>query len=144
MNEAETAAYFSAIHQLLLAHFDEEELKTLCLSLGLTYDDLPANSRTNKARELVTHLERRDRLGIANGRNGRSPQRHLAQRQPGRPTAAGGRLWSLAARRRRPHPPDRPAGRPPGIPHRRAPRRLHRGDVGRVAAQGTYPGGKSA
>ena len=63
MNEAETAAYFSAIHQLLLAHFDEEELKTLCLSLGLAYDDLPASGRTNKARELVTHLERRDRLG---------------------------------------------------------------------------------
>ena len=63
MNETESAAYLSAIHQLLLAHFDEEELKTLCLSLGLAYDDLPANGRTNKARELVTHLERRDRLG---------------------------------------------------------------------------------
>ena len=63
MNETESAAYLSAIHQLLLAHFDEEELKTLCLSLGLVYDDLPANGRTNKARELVTHLNRRDRLG---------------------------------------------------------------------------------
>ncbi len=62
MNETETAAYLSAIHQLLLAHFSEEELKTLCLGLGVDYDDLPTNGRMNKARELVTHLERRDRL----------------------------------------------------------------------------------
>ena len=62
MNETETAAYLSAIHQLLLTHFSEEELKTLCLGLGVDYDDLPTNGRMNKARELVTYLERRDRL----------------------------------------------------------------------------------
>ncbi|MBE2197392.1 MAG: hypothetical protein IAE79_02200, partial [Anaerolinea sp.] len=62
MNETETAAYLSAIHKLLVAHFNEEDLKTLCLSLGVDYDDLPATGRGNKARELVTHLERRDRL----------------------------------------------------------------------------------
>lgn len=62
MNETETATYLDAIHQLLLAYFSEEELKTLCLGLGVDYDDLPATGRGNKARELVTHLERRDRL----------------------------------------------------------------------------------
>ncbi|MCB8988992.1 MAG: trypsin-like peptidase domain-containing protein [Ardenticatenaceae bacterium] len=62
MNETETAAFLSAIHQLLLAHFSEEELKNLCLGLGVAYDDLPAAGRENKARELVTYLERRGRL----------------------------------------------------------------------------------
>lgn len=62
MNETETTAYLGAIHQLLLTHFNEEELKTLCLGLGVDYDDLPATGRSNKARELVTYLKRRDRL----------------------------------------------------------------------------------
>lgn len=62
MTETQSSAYLSAVHKLLVAHFNEEELKTLCLSLGVAYDDLPANGRTNKARELVTYLERRDRL----------------------------------------------------------------------------------
>lgn len=62
MNEPQSAAFLSAIHQLLLAHFDEEELKTLCLNLGLSYDDLSANGRAHKSRELVTYLGRRGRL----------------------------------------------------------------------------------
>jgi V8-like Glu-specific endopeptidase len=62
MTNAQVAAYLSAIHKLLLTYFSEEELKTLCLSLGVNYDDLPATGRDNKARELVTYLNRRDRL----------------------------------------------------------------------------------
>jgi len=62
MNETEIAAYFSTIHQLLLVHFNEEELKTLCFGLGVDYDDLPATGRSNKARELVLLLERTGRL----------------------------------------------------------------------------------
>jgi hypothetical protein len=44
-------------------HFDDEELRTLCFDLGVAYDDLPAQGRKNKARELIAHLERRGRLG---------------------------------------------------------------------------------
>lgn len=62
MNDLQHANYLTQIHQLLVANFDEEELKTLCPSLGLTYDDLPASGRVNKARELVTYLARRGRL----------------------------------------------------------------------------------
>jgi len=98
MNE-EQSAYLSAIHQLLLAHFDEEELKTLCLSLGLTYDDLPATGRINKARELVTHLDRRGKLGelriaVANARpNAIWPAAAAAPPSPPVPSAR----WQLDA-----------------------------------------------
>jgi hypothetical protein len=44
-------------------HFDAEELRTLCFDLGVSYDDLPAQGRKNKARELIAYVERRERLG---------------------------------------------------------------------------------
>jgi V8-like Glu-specific endopeptidase len=62
MNTTQSTPSLSDLHQLLLAHFNEEELKTLCLSLGVEYDDLPGSGRSNKARELVTYLNRRGRL----------------------------------------------------------------------------------
>jgi len=40
----------------------EEELRTLCADLGVNYDDLPAQGRANKARELVACLERLSRI----------------------------------------------------------------------------------
>ncbi|HDD24939.1 MAG TPA: hypothetical protein ENF52_05845, partial [Chloroflexi bacterium] len=46
-----------------LAHFlDEEGVKTLCRDLGIDYQDLPAQGKTNKLRELIAQMERRDRL----------------------------------------------------------------------------------
>jgi len=42
--------------------FDGEELRTLCFDLDVAYDDLPAQGRGNKARELIAYLERRGRL----------------------------------------------------------------------------------
>jgi V8-like Glu-specific endopeptidase len=62
MNDSQRLTYLSAIHQLLLQHFDEQELIHLCFKLGVDYADLPATGRGNKARELVTYLDRRDRL----------------------------------------------------------------------------------
>lgn len=50
------------ITKLLNQHFDREELRTLCFQLGIDYDDLPAEGRANKARELVKLLSRQDRL----------------------------------------------------------------------------------
>lgn len=54
--------YLSAIHQLLVRYYSAEELRSLCFRVGVDYDDLPASGRANKARELVTHLDRRGRL----------------------------------------------------------------------------------
>ena len=50
------------LHHILTAHFGAEELKTLCLYLAVDYDDLPAQGKTHKARELVAYLARRGRL----------------------------------------------------------------------------------
>lgn len=39
-----------------------EEVKTLCLDLGIRYDDLPGEERRGKIREIVWYFEKRDRL----------------------------------------------------------------------------------
>lgn len=46
-------------HQVLVARFDREELRTLCFKLGMDYDDLPAEGRDAKARELIRYMSRR-------------------------------------------------------------------------------------
>jgi hypothetical protein len=46
----------------LVRSFDEEELRTLCYSLGIDYDNLPASGKLAKARELLKFLQRRDQL----------------------------------------------------------------------------------
>jgi len=48
--------------QTLATRFDTEDLRTLCFSLGVDYDDLPAEGKANRARELVKYLERRDQI----------------------------------------------------------------------------------
>ena len=50
------------LHQLLGQRFDEEELRDLCFDLGVDYDDLRGEGKASKARELVSHLDRRGRL----------------------------------------------------------------------------------
>jgi tetratricopeptide (TPR) repeat protein len=50
------------LRQILDRRFDEEELRTLCLDLGIDYDDLPGRGRSDKARELISSLERHGRL----------------------------------------------------------------------------------
>jgi hypothetical protein len=52
----------SQLRQILVKYFDDDELQTLCFELQIEYADLPSPSRKGKARELVTYLERRDRL----------------------------------------------------------------------------------
>lgn len=58
----ETPSNLTQLRQSLLDHFSEEELRTLCFDLGIDYDDLPASGRAAKARELVSHLDRRGRI----------------------------------------------------------------------------------
>lgn len=46
----------------IMENFNEDELWELCLHLGISYDDLPAESKVGKIRELFLFMERRDRL----------------------------------------------------------------------------------
>jgi hypothetical protein len=48
--------------QVLSERFDEGELRTLCFNLEIKYEDLPAEGKANKARELIQYLERRERI----------------------------------------------------------------------------------
>lgn len=50
------------LRQLLAHHFDASELHTLCFDLGVDYDDLRGEGKSDKARELVAYLDRRGRL----------------------------------------------------------------------------------
>jgi hypothetical protein len=50
------------LKRILAKRFDTEELKTLCFDLQVKYDDLPGEGKSNKARELLTHLARRNRI----------------------------------------------------------------------------------
>jgi DNA-binding NtrC family response regulator len=50
------------LRRILDTRFAEGELRTLCYDLDLDYDDLPGDGKADKARELVRHLERHDRL----------------------------------------------------------------------------------
>lgn len=53
-------ADLDALYQKLDRYFDREELRTLCFRLGVDYDSLPAEGKSNKARELVQHCARHE------------------------------------------------------------------------------------
>ncbi len=61
-NQVSPRNLVSGLRRLLIKHFDIDELRTLCFELGIDYDSLRGESRDDKARELVTYLERRGRL----------------------------------------------------------------------------------
>jgi hypothetical protein len=48
--------------QILDGRLDEEDLRTLCFSLEIDYDDLSATGKRNKLRELLIDLENRERI----------------------------------------------------------------------------------
>ena len=48
----------SKLHQNLADNFSEEELRTLCFDMGVDYENLPAEGKAGKARELIIYLER--------------------------------------------------------------------------------------
>jgi hypothetical protein len=47
------------LRQMLTIHFNEDQLRDLCLEMGIDYDDLPG---PDKVRELVMHFDRRKRI----------------------------------------------------------------------------------
>jgi len=46
------------LRQALNDHFSDEGLRDLCFDMGLDYDNLPAQGKASKAREIVAHVER--------------------------------------------------------------------------------------
>jgi LuxR family glucitol operon transcriptional activator len=48
------------LHDLLVTHFDLEELRTLCFNLRVDYDSLPGEGKAGKVRELVGYCDRHD------------------------------------------------------------------------------------
>jgi hypothetical protein len=49
------------LRRLLDEHVSEEEVRTICLAMQINYDDLPAQGRSGKIRELILFCERRQR-----------------------------------------------------------------------------------
>ena len=54
--------YLTGLCQILDTRFSEEELRTLCFDLDVDYDSLPGEGKAAKARELVSYLERHNRI----------------------------------------------------------------------------------
>ena len=52
----------TTLRELILAQFDQEELRTLAFDMNVEYDDLRGEGRRAKARELVDHLQRRQKI----------------------------------------------------------------------------------
>jgi formylglycine-generating enzyme required for sulfatase activity len=49
------------LRELIVQGFGREDLRNLCFDLGVGYDDLPAEGRSGKARELVIYMDNRGR-----------------------------------------------------------------------------------
>lgn len=50
------------LRRLLDKHFDDNELRDLCFDLSIDYENLPALAKKDKARELISHVEKAGRL----------------------------------------------------------------------------------
>lgn len=50
------------IHKILDQRFNDEELRTLCVYLNVDYDNLHGHNKSGKARELILHLKRRNKI----------------------------------------------------------------------------------
>ena len=50
------------LRDLIVAHFNDNELRDLCFDLGVDYESLPGEGKAARARELVAYFQRRNRL----------------------------------------------------------------------------------
>lgn len=55
---------FSKLRQTIVDLFSENELRDLCFDLSVDYESLPAVGKSDKARELIEHFKRRQRLNV--------------------------------------------------------------------------------
>jgi tetratricopeptide (TPR) repeat protein len=60
--QSPTRQQLAQLRRNVAEHFNESELRTLCFDLEVDYDELPGRAKSEKAAELVAHLERRGRL----------------------------------------------------------------------------------
>jgi len=65
------------LRKLVLQYFNASELQDMCFQLDVDFEILEGSGKSNKARELITHMQRRNRLSdlVAFGKNRRP---HLA------------------------------------------------------------------
>ncbi|MCW1970243.1 MAG: hypothetical protein KIH69_019195 [Anaerolineae bacterium] len=57
-----TTQYQANLLKGIVETYNEDELSTLCFTLGVDFENLPANSKEGKVRELILFLARRDRI----------------------------------------------------------------------------------
>jgi hypothetical protein len=50
------------LRQILVAHFNDSELRDLCFDLKVDYESLPGQGKSDKARELVGYMQRHGRI----------------------------------------------------------------------------------
>ena len=76
----------SRLRRNLDEYFNEEELRSLCADLNVDYEDLPAQGKESKIRELVSYLDRRLRIPeLVNKCSKLRPKSHMGT--PGEVTA---------------------------------------------------------
>ena len=88
----------SALRNFITTYFNDSELRDLCFDLGIDYENLDGDNKAAKARELVAHCQRRNRLAELEAtcrrlrsntskNTGRDPAVHSPQNdsQPARP-----------------------------------------------------------
>lgn len=54
--------HLASLRQNLVQFFDVSELKNLCFDLNVDYESLPGDTKADKARELLKHMQRHGRL----------------------------------------------------------------------------------
>ena len=58
-SKSPTRQQLAQLRRNVAEHFNESELRTLCFDLEVDYDELAGRAKSEKAAELVAHLERR-------------------------------------------------------------------------------------
>jgi hypothetical protein len=61
MPDAGTVTITIKLRTLIIAHFNDGELRDLCFDLGIDYENLPGQGKSDKARELVAYVQRYER-----------------------------------------------------------------------------------
>ena len=50
------------LRKILASKFSQGELETLCFDLGIDFDELPGETKSDKARELIEYIDNRDQI----------------------------------------------------------------------------------
>lgn len=64
MDNSTPNKHFTALRDNIAHHFDLGELNTLCFDLGVDFDELPGQTKTEKAQNLLANLNRRNRIPV--------------------------------------------------------------------------------